>query len=133
MQTCIAQKRYGGSVDDQLKQLFDYTKFHIGMYVTLIAAMIGLFSKGTLGPDYAHMLTCIQFSVVAFVIAGMAGGLVASSIPYFTSFQHFQDAKLGPGRWHIVPAIWCTYIEHFAFWTGCLISVGGFLVPNSKP
>ncbi len=36
------------TVDDQLKLLFDYTKFHIGMYITLVAAIIGVFANNTL-------------------------------------------------------------------------------------
>jgi hypothetical protein len=115
-------------MDDQLKQLFDYTKFHIGMYVTLLAATIGWFAKNPLDPLDSEIIRYVQASVVCFVVAGMAGGLVASSIPYFTRFEDFKKAKLGPGKFEFIPAIFCTYIEHFFFWIGVFVAVGGFLI-----
>ena len=114
-------------MDDQLKQLFDYTKFHIGMYTSLIAAIIGVFANDTLKDQYCGMVLYIKCSVALFVLAGMAGGLIASSIPFFTSFDAFRAARLGPWHLKLVPAVWCTHIEHTAFWLGCLCAVAGLM------
>jgi len=112
-------------MDEQLKHLFDYTKFHIGMYTTLIAAIIGVFANDDLKLAYTGLIPYIKVAIVAFLIAGVAGGLVASSIPFFKTFESFSRAKLGPWSFKVVPAIWCTHIEHTAFWIGCLVAAYG--------
>jgi len=122
-------------MDDQLKQLFDYTKFHIGMYTTLVAGIIGVFATESLKRDaFGKMIPFLEGSIVLFLIAGMFGGLVASSIPFFTSFEHFSKARLCP--WSTdsdrgLPSILCTHIEHFAFWLGCVLAVVGLFVALS--
>jgi hypothetical protein len=83
-------------MDDQLKIIFDYTKFHIGMYTTLIAGIIGVFSNDSFKDHYTGMLPYIRASIVLFVVAGMAGGLIASSIPHYATFAEFKKARLGP-------------------------------------
>jgi len=115
-------------MDDQLKQLFDYTKFHIGMYTTLIAGIIGVFANDDLKETYAALVPFIKVSIVCFFIAGMAGGLVASSIPFFQRWKDFQTARLGPWSLKLVPAILCTHVEHTAFWIGCVVAGAGLLV-----
>ncbi len=112
-------------MDDQLKQLFDYTKFHIGMYTTLIAGIIGLFSIGALKDQYKGMFPYIQGSIILFLIAGAAGGLIASSIPFFTRFDDFRSARLGPWSMKLIPAMWCIHAEHTAFWLGGFIAAIG--------
>lgn len=112
-------------MDDRLKQLFDYTKFHIGMYTTLIAAIVGVFANDTLKVSYTGLVPFIKVVIVMFLVAGAAGGLVASSIPFFKTFDAFSQAWLGPWSFEIIPAIWCTHVEHTAFWIGCVVMVYG--------
>lgn len=112
-------------MDDQLKQLLDYTKFHIGMYTTLITAIIGVFANESLNVYYVGLLPFMKFAIFLFVVAGLAGGLVASSIPFYTTFDDFKKAKLGPWSYEFIGAITCTHIEHTAFWSGCVIIVYG--------
>ena len=115
-------------MDEQLKHLFDYTKFHIGMYTTLIAAIIGVFANDTLNMAYAGLIPFIKVAIIMFFVAGAAGGLVASSIPFYKTFKDFKKARLGPWsgkRSKLIPAIWCTHIEHTAFWVGCLVVTYG--------
>jgi hypothetical protein len=121
-------KEKSGEMDDQLKQLFDYTKFHIGMYTTLIAAIIGVFANDDLKKTYVDLVPYIKFSIVFFFIAGMAGGLVASSIPFYRQWKDFEAARLGPWSLELVPAILCTHVEHTAFWIGCIAAGIGLLV-----
>jgi hypothetical protein len=40
----------GQMMDEQLKSVYDYTKFHIGLYTTLITAVIA-FRKFVLGAE----------------------------------------------------------------------------------
>jgi hypothetical protein len=124
------------NVDDQLKQLFDYTKFHIGMYTTLVVGIIGVFATDSLKRDaYSKMIPFLEASVILFLIAGMFGGLVASSIPFFKTFDAFSQARLAP--WSTsqdkgIPSIICTHFEHLAFWLGCVVAVVGLFVALGK-
>lgn len=71
---------------DQLKLLFDYTKFHIGLYTTLTAAYIALMTS-----DYGKKFSTpnmyqVLGAVVMFLVAGFAGGIIASSCTHYASF-----------------------------------------------
>ena len=118
-------------MDDQLKHLFEYTKFHIGMYTTLVAAIIGVFATDSLKADaYGTMIPFLEWSIALFLVAGMFGGLVASSIPFYKTFDDFSKAKLLPWvcrSWGI-PSTLCATLEHLAFWIGCLVAVIGLFV-----
>ena len=112
-------------MDQRLNQLFDYTKFHIGMYTTLIVGIIGIFANDNLKQAYVGVIPYVKFSIVFFFVAGVAGGLIASSIPFFATFQDFSNSSLGPWKFKWVPAIICTHIEDTAFWLGITIAVVG--------
>jgi hypothetical protein len=110
---------------EQLKLLFDYTKFHIGMYTTVATIFGGLIAadKGPFKFD-----SRVLFAAVIFIcLAGVAGGVIASSIPGFNSYKTFWRTPIGPMRFKILTAEYWTYIEHSAFWIAvvlALLSVG---------
>lgn len=58
-------------MDDQLKQLYDYTKFHIGMYTTLAGGIIGVFANENLKQAYPSFVPFVFVSIVCFFIAGV--------------------------------------------------------------
>lgn len=92
-----------------------------------MAAIIGIFANDDLKDAYSGMVPYVMFSVICLFIAGVAGGLIASSIPFHDSFEKFSKSKLGPWNCKWVPAILCTHIEHIAFWIGMLGGVAGLL------
>ena len=113
-------------MDDQLQQLFDYTIFHIGLYTTLITVIIAVFANDSLNKIYySNYLSYIKVVLLLFLIAGAAGGLVASSIPFFKDFSTFSQAWIGPWGLEVIPSILCTHIEHTAFWIGIGVAVVG--------
>lgn len=112
-------------MDDQLKALFDYTKFHIGMYTTLIAGIIGIFANDQLKIAYGGMIPYIKVSIALFLLAGAAGGLIASSVPAHKNWDDFAKSRLGPWSLRWIPAPLCCHIEHTAFWLGCVIASFG--------
>src|SRR5690349_13328789 len=65
---------------DQIKHIYDYTKYHIGFYFALLAALGGFarFGRGV-SPD--ERLLLIRITLV-LLVAGVAGALVASRIVY---------------------------------------------------
>ncbi len=116
-----------------LELLFDYTKFHIGLYLTLTAAYITV-AKAKSGADALFQLeqTFVWLAVVSFMCAGVAGGVIASSITQTScrSSAEFLEGDIGP--WEIEELqmkarIW-TWIEHTAFWIGLIFAVLSFQV-----
>jgi hypothetical protein len=108
----------------QIKLLFEYTKFHIGLYASLIVALVGLMKlgKGAL----ANLLPYLQATLFCFVVAGAAGGIIASSIS--VDYKRLvRGDKIGPFGLNVLRYPRWAHIEHFAFWLGITVSVWGFL------
>lgn len=117
-------------MDDQLKHLFEYTKFHLGVYTTLIGAIIGIFANDQWREAYSEYVFFILVSVVLFLFAAVFGGLVASSIPYSTTFTSFMERDLGPwsSQKFTISAKTCTHLEHACFWLGSFVAVFGLVL-----
>lgn len=112
---------------EKLKLLFDYTKFHIGLYTTVATIFGGLYAAGGRIPltFNSSLLLC---SVIFLCIAGWAGGTIASSIPGYSSYTTFWNASIGPMRLRGFKAEYWTYIEHVAFWIAMAFAVLAILV-----
>jgi hypothetical protein len=115
-----------------LELLFDYTKFHIGLYLTLAAAYITV-ATAKIGEKPLLTLDPKFFwpAIVTFMIAGLAGGVIASSITQTEarSSREFLNEPIGPWDWeaiHFSARKW-TYIEHTSFWIGLTLAVLSFL------
>jgi hypothetical protein len=116
-----------GANYDKVKLLFDYTKFHIGLYTTL-----GTLFVGVLTFSQAHLPTCsrvlLWLGVICVGVAGLAGGVIASTLPHMDSIQMFWTKRLGPfgsERVSLTGENW-TYLEHGAFWAGLLLAAAAF-------
>ena len=111
---------------EQVKLLFDYTKFHIGVYFTLATLILSV-----LGSEVAKKrqlwLWSFGVAVVALVVAGVAGGVIASSLPHLFGSSDIQYEKIGP----LNSRGWClvtwTYLEHMAFWSAVAFAVIAFM------
>jgi hypothetical protein len=122
---------------EQLKTLYDYTKFHIGLYGTLLAGFVGV-SGFAAGHFSRTSLFGLKLATFLLLIAAMSGGVVASSIvdvyrnygvwKQDVGLEKFWSTPLGPFKqgWMTAKTWWC--IEHTAFWVAVLIVVGGFLL-----
>lgn len=102
---------------EQLKLLFDYTKFHIGLYVTLASALIALVNT-EFGKALKLRPALIWAAVLFIALAGLAGGVIASSLPWFESIHSFKDTLIGPFRLRMMSGEFWTYLEHTSFWLG---------------
>jgi hypothetical protein len=113
--------------DKGLELLMTYTVFHIGVYISLIAAFIGagVFAKldGAL----------LRIAIAAFTVAGICGAAVASNIPETSlDFQTFWHSSIGPWGQHWMPAYTWATIEHLAFWIGILPIALGYALLGTK-
>ncbi len=107
---------------ERLKLLYDYTKFHIGLYATLITALIALMSFGSkVVPQELHYP--LKFATIMFVLAGGCGGIIASSSVKFDSIDALRDTCIGPLGIPLLPGkVWAT-LEHVFFWVGITYAV----------
>jgi hypothetical protein len=118
---------------DQVKQIYDYTKFHIGLYSTLLTGLVAVvtFSKGKdFGQDFRKVILVI---IIRLLIGGIAGALAASRIVYGPWQEHqfaIEESRFWKKRW-MWPrkSKWKSWwgwadislaIEHYAFWLAAL-------------
>jgi hypothetical protein len=107
----------------QVQLLFDYTKFHIGLYTALITLLL-LLAKEANGSLSPKMICCLSFTVACFLLAGICGGIIASTISLNSSAIE-DDNEIGP--WGLKPlrARTWAHLEHAAFWIGVFITLLG--------
>lgn len=131
-------------MDDQLKTLFEYTKWHIGLFAGLITVLIAVLHL--YGAELSlYMRLVVLASLVFFVLAGGAGGIVVSGIPFYQEFEVFMKSKLLPIRkWDDIKVNdtrrsdllntkstkcltgkWWYHLEHLMFWIGIGVAVVG--------
>jgi hypothetical protein len=116
---------------EQVKLLYDYTKFHIGIYVTLGTILIAALNAYVL----KYWAPALWLGIACIGVAGLAGGVIASTLPERTSLKDQTDGffKKKTGFWGIEPwsgRAW-TRIEHAAFWLGIVSGLGSFAVCRS--
>jgi hypothetical protein len=111
---------------EQVKLLFDYTKFHIGLYTTLASVLIAAFASAV-STGWHVCRPLIACGIAAIALAGLFGGIVASSLPYFTASSDVYKEKTGPltTKWFSVQT-W-TYFEHVFFWLAVICVLLAFL------
>lgn len=117
-------------MDDQLKALFDYTKFHIGIYITLTSTLVAILALaadeyGDQGNVEALLLN-LQLTVVFFALAGACGGFVASNIPNHHTFKVYMNERIGFWRLKLLKAKMWIHLEHTFFWIGVGFALLGF-------
>jgi cytochrome b len=98
---------------EQLKLVFDYSKFQIRLYTMVAVVFAAAFAfqprvfklhRGFLG-----------FAVVLICLAGLAAGIIASRCAYFSSRSELWAAKIGPFRWNCLRSEYWIYIQHACF------------------
>lgn len=89
---------------ERLKLLMDYTKFHLGAYLTLGAIAVGLLRAELV------QLEEIGPSLLFLALAGACGGVIGSSIPEYETFDAYAEADLGPS--------WCNLRRPYRVWAG---------------
>ena len=105
--------------DKQLDHLMTYTTFHVGVYVSLTATLIGL---GLWGQYDTHpdLVAWLRYAVACLTIAGICGGVIGSNIPNFKEYATFNRTRIGFWSLRIFPAWVWIKLEHLAFWAGLL-------------
>ena len=97
------------------------------------ALLIAFISKETgakVTSDYHYWLIA---TLALLLVAGMAGGLIGSSIPYHTTHKDFLNADLGPRSFKWIRASKCIHLEHAAFWLAAVNAAVGLVVATYRP
>jgi len=121
-----------------LEMLYDYTKFHIGVYLTLTASYITVVTVKVSGEGAkavqflpANQLL-MAIAIVSFLAAGVAAGVIASSITQCGggNSREFLQSEIGPwnARRIHMPGLEWTFLEHTSFWIGILAATLSFFV-----
>ena len=66
----------------------------------------------------------LWFASLCFLVAGICGAVVGSSIPKYSKFADFAAAELGPLRESY--DVWVDW-EHSAFWVGVAVVIGAYV------
>lgn len=110
-----------------LDRLFDYTKFHIGLYLTLTASYVAAASikNAQSKPLFSIVPAWFWVAVVCFMLAGLSGGVIASSITQTTarSTESFLSERIGPWATEWKEARIWTWVEHTTFWIGLVAAL----------
>jgi hypothetical protein len=77
-----SNRSLGPSRFEQIKQIYDYTKYHIGSYFTLLTGLIAVATFGNGVGIGERQRTLILIITLVLLVAGIAGALVASRIVY---------------------------------------------------
>jgi hypothetical protein len=108
---------------EQIDRLYDYTKFHIGLYAGLMTALVALL---TLGKGLTLcVIWPIKATLICFALAGACGGVIGSTISV-SQEALMNDKRVGPLSLAWLRADQWAHLEHWAFWGGVAIAVVGF-------
>jgi hypothetical protein len=105
---------------EKLKRLFDYTKFHVGVYLTVAGIFAGLIAATAKEPRLPFKFDrgWLVAAIGLIALAGLSGGILASSMCHEKSHAEFWHKRIGPWRLNLWSAEAWTYVEHTAFWAG---------------
>jgi hypothetical protein len=124
--------------DKRLERLYDYTKFHIGIYLSAaggIAALLASKDADWIISKFVGNHTLLYLAFVFLFIAGMCGGMVATSITESLTFDEFWIKDHHPGKLQSLKATGKTWVhrEHRFFWLSLLALAAALLVRHPWP
>jgi hypothetical protein len=116
---------------DKIKMVYDYAKFHIGLYASVIAASIaiGKIQGGETSPG-SLLKVLAMVGVGCVLAAGACGAMVAVNTPdlLHKRYNEFKSTKL-TALTKITMRVenWLSW-EHRLFWAGLLLILATTLI-----
>lgn len=112
-------------------RLYDYTKFHVGLYASLVFGAIAVVGVGkSAALDNPVVLICVGFAVLLWVISGFSGGVILGNlvdIETDVSLEKFRNTPIGPDIFTCMKARCWERLEHYTFWLGAISALTGFV------
>jgi hypothetical protein len=123
--------------DERLERIYDYTKWHLGIYLSVagtLTAALGFLAK----PEEADTLRqflgspkLLLTAIVLMFLAGICGGVVASSCTGCKTYEELWEDKHGPYGIRIMPGRYWAALEHTFFWASA--GLAAYAVLSSTP
>lgn len=110
--------------DRRLDRLYDYTKFHVGIYITAMTALIALGGANKRDTYLGGLISCpkaLWIAIGTMALAGLSGGVILSACTLHDTLSSFwgeqsTDEKIGPYGRKCLHGKWWARIEHTSFW-----------------
>jgi hypothetical protein len=113
--------------DPRLDRLLDYTKFHIGIYLSVGGALVGLIGLASKTNEMQFLQKLVgqhhvglAVALALMVVAGLAGGIIASGCTQCTTFEQVWAERHGPHKLTLLTGQTWAFIEHVCFWLSLL-------------
>lgn len=120
--------------DKRLERLYDYTKWHLGIYLSVAGALtaaVGYLAElpkaKTLAP-YIGKPAFLVLAVVLMFAAGACGGIVASSSTECNTYDELWNQPHGPFGWRVLKGRQWAALEHMFFWLSVAFAVSAVLL-----
>ena len=124
---------------ERLKLLYDYEKFHIGLYGALMAGFITVL-KWSDNLDQT-LVRAIVIAILCLLVAAFCGAILASSvIDIYNSYKlwpsgtgkdadlrNFWEGRIGPFNSRVFKAKTWWFFGHTAFWSAVMIFIVTFV------
>ena len=108
--------------DKRLERLFDYTKFHIGIYLSAGGALLTLIAlaaekdKATFVGKLVGSPPALAASLLSMLFAGACGGVIASASTQCNTYEELWLGRHGPFGSQLLKGKAWAGLEHGAFW-----------------
>lgn len=124
--------------DIRLARLYDYTKFHIGIYLSAAAGVATLLGSRDAGWVIATLVGNQYLLYLAFaslMLAGMCGGIVATGITESLTYKDFWTGDHHPATFPKIEAKGKKWVarEHGFFWASLLLLAASILIRYPGP
>lgn len=113
---------------EKIKIVYDYAKFHIGLYTGVVAASIGIGKLG--GDEFMANIPALKvpaaIGIACVVVAGICGAMVAVHVPQYLDLKYdqFMKQRLKAAFVIQMPVKDWLSLEHKSFWGGLFIILG---------
>ena len=122
--------------DKRLDRLLDYTKFHIGIYLSIGGGLVALIGSASKADEHAFLGKFIgshwalAVALALMLLSGLAGGIIASCCTQFHTFEDVWNEKHGPHKLKLLKGQTWAVIEHSTFWLSLLAF--GYAILSAK-
>ena len=105
---------------NKIDRLFQYTKFHVGLYGALTFGTATLLQFGDKnGAPTSTVLMFGVMAILAWVLAGFSGGVILGTlVGHCGGLQRFRQKRTGPLKCGWFSGATWECIEHCSFWLG---------------
>jgi hypothetical protein len=108
--------------DKRLDRLLEYTKFHIGSYLSIGGGLVALIGSASKAQEQAFLSRLVgspgalALALVLMAIAGLSGGVIASCCTQNHTFESVWHKRQGPYKAEWIKGQTWACIEHISFW-----------------